>query len=167
MEHLLREPGILLPGSRIPSCTDPGAPGSLGGLALRSKLIAYLLWFFFGFIGVHRFYCGRIGTGILWLLTGGLAGIGWLVDLFLIPEMVREANAGYWSGQHRAGAFGPLPPPHPMVSEALQGQPAAVGAQSYRVVYCTRCGRPMRVPANPAGLPYACPGCYTVLMIPA
>ena len=135
---------------------------------MRSKLIAYLLWLPpLGIIGVHRFYCGRIGTGILWLLTGGLAGIGWLVDLFLIPEMVREANAGYWSGQHRAGAVGPLPPPHPIVSEALQGQPAAAAAESYRVVYCTHCGGPMRVPTNPAGTPYACPGCYTVLMIPA
>lgn len=134
---------------------------------MRSKLIAYLLWFPFGVIGVHRFYCGRIGTGILWLLTGGLAGIGWLVDLFLIPEMVREANAGYWSAQHRAGAVGPLPPPHPMVDGHGGDLSAAVAAESYRVVYCTRCGRPMRVPTNPTDVPYACPGCYTVLMIPA
>lgn len=60
----------------------------------RSILIAYLLWFFFGVFGVHRYYCGRYITGTIWLLTGGLFGIGWLIDLFLIPFMVNDDNAG-------------------------------------------------------------------------
>jgi hypothetical protein len=56
--------------------------------------IAYFLWFISGFgaLGFHRFYLGRIGTGLLWLFTGGLAGIGGLFDLFYIPTMVREEN---------------------------------------------------------------------------
>lgn len=56
--------------------------------------IAYLLWFISGFgaLGFHRFYLGRFGTGLLWLFTGGLAGIGSLVDLFYIPTMVRDEN---------------------------------------------------------------------------
>ena len=60
----------------------------------RSILIAYILWFFFGVLGVHRFYCGRYITGIIWLLTGGLCGIGWVIDIFLIPFMVNDDNVG-------------------------------------------------------------------------
>lgn len=65
-------------------------------LKMRSTGIAYLLWFLggFGVLGLHRFYAGRVGTGILWFFTGGLAGIGAFVDLFLIPGMVADANRG-------------------------------------------------------------------------
>ncbi len=48
----------------------------------RSRGIALVLCFFFGFFGVHRFYLGKIGTGVLYLLSYGLFGFGWLVDLF-------------------------------------------------------------------------------------
>jgi TM2 domain-containing membrane protein YozV len=63
---------------------------------MRSVGIAYLLWFFggFGVLGLHRFYTNRVGTGILWFFTGGLFGIGALIDLFLIPGMVANANRG-------------------------------------------------------------------------
>ncbi|HEY2378313.1 MAG TPA: TM2 domain-containing protein [Gemmatimonadaceae bacterium] len=47
-------------------------------------LVAFLLCFFFGVFGVHRFYAGKIGTGILELLTFGGFGIWWLVDMILI-----------------------------------------------------------------------------------
>jgi len=46
-------------------------------------------------LGFHRFYLGKNGTGILWLLTGGLGGIGGIYDLFTLPSQVREANIGY------------------------------------------------------------------------
>lgn len=55
-------------------------------------LVSYILsaaWFF-GLGGLHRLYNGKIGTGLLWLLTGGIFGIGQFVDVFLIPGMVNE-----------------------------------------------------------------------------
>jgi len=58
---------------------------------------SYLLWFgfLFGFAGLHRFYNGKIGTGLLWFCTGGLFGVGQFVDLFLIPGMVEEHYLKY------------------------------------------------------------------------
>lgn len=50
----------------------------------KSKLITLLLCFFLGYLGLHRFYAGKIGTAIIWLLTAGLFGIGWIVDFFII-----------------------------------------------------------------------------------
>jgi TM2 domain-containing membrane protein YozV len=50
----------------------------------RRILPALLLCFFLGVFGAHRFYAGKIGTGILELLTLGGLGIWWLVDMILI-----------------------------------------------------------------------------------
>lgn len=50
----------------------------------KSKVAAALFCFFLGALGIHRFYVGKIGTGILYLFTGGLCGIGALVDFIII-----------------------------------------------------------------------------------
>jgi TM2 domain-containing membrane protein YozV len=50
----------------------------------KSRLVALLLCFFLGCLGVHRFYAGKIGTGVVQLLTLGGFGIWALIDLILI-----------------------------------------------------------------------------------
>lgn len=50
----------------------------------KSKTTALILCIVFGFFGVHQFYVGKVGKGILYLFTCGLFGIGWLIDIFQI-----------------------------------------------------------------------------------
>jgi TM2 domain-containing membrane protein YozV len=63
----------------------------------HSKVIGYLLWIF-GFTGSHRFYYGKPISGTIWFFTGGLLLIGWIVDLFLIPSMNRQAERRFVAG---------------------------------------------------------------------
>ncbi|MBW5415602.1 TM2 domain-containing protein [Pseudomonas sp. MAG002Y] len=64
----------------------------------HSKVLGYLLWIF-GFLGAHRFYYGKPVTGTIWFFTLGLLGVGWLIDLFLIPSMDREADMRFQGGR--------------------------------------------------------------------
>jgi len=48
------------------------------------RIGAILITFFLGALGVHRFMTGKLGTGILWLISGGVFGIGWLVDFIVV-----------------------------------------------------------------------------------
>ncbi|MCM1168044.1 MAG: NINE protein [Ruminococcus sp.] len=50
----------------------------------KSKTTTLILCVALGYLGVHRFYTGKIKSGVLYLLTGGLCGVGWIVDLVLI-----------------------------------------------------------------------------------
>jgi len=63
----------------------------------HSKLIGYILWIF-GFMGAHRFYYGKPVTGTIYFFTLGLLGVGWIVDLFLIPRMDRQAELRFTAG---------------------------------------------------------------------
>lgn len=54
--------------------------------------VAYLLWFFLGGLGAHRFYLGQTAIGIIYLFTFGLCGFGLLADLFLLAGEVRRHN---------------------------------------------------------------------------
>jgi TM2 domain-containing membrane protein YozV len=74
----------------------------------KSVLVAYLLWFFLGGFGLHRFYLGRIVSGLAMLLIGLVSGaltfvligyvglafilLWWLLDALLIPGMARRSN---------------------------------------------------------------------------
>ncbi len=68
---------------------------------MKEKGIAYVLWFFLGSLSMHRFYLGKWGTGLLYLFTFQLFGIGWIIDLFLISGMVDRYNYehGYLQGR--------------------------------------------------------------------
>ncbi|MDR1352819.1 MAG: TM2 domain-containing protein [Treponema sp.] len=76
--------------------------------------IAYILWLMSGFgaLGFHRFYLGKIPTGLLWMFTGGLGMMGSIYDFFTLPGQVREANirnallSGAAGGKHGAGHGG-------------------------------------------------------------
>src|SRR4030042_1610067 len=63
------------------------------------KTIGYILWIF-GFLGAHRFYYGKPVTGTIYFFTLGLLLIGWIVDLFLIPSMDREADLRFKTGRY-------------------------------------------------------------------
>lgn len=63
----------------------------------HSKLVGYILWIF-GFMGAHRFYYGKPITGTIWFFTLGLLFVGWIIDLFLIPGMDRNADRRFIEG---------------------------------------------------------------------
>jgi TM2 domain-containing membrane protein YozV len=48
----------------------------------------------FGFCGLHRLYAGRWVSGLIWLFTGGLCGLGQLVDILFVPRMIEDHNEG-------------------------------------------------------------------------
>ena len=95
-----------------PTVALPQPPGP-GGLSTEAQMLieqrvtnegpsagaAYLLWFFLGLLGAHRFYLGKVGTGLVMLiLTISVIGlfitrIWWLIDAFLIPDMMRGKRA--------------------------------------------------------------------------
>ncbi len=61
------------------------------------KTIGYILWIF-GFMGAHRFYYGRAITGTIYFFTLGLLLVGWIIDLFLIPDMDAKADQRFMPG---------------------------------------------------------------------
>jgi len=63
----------------------------------HSILVGYLVWLL-GMFGAHRFYYGRPITGTIWFFTLGVFFVGWIIDLFLIPAMDREADWRYAPG---------------------------------------------------------------------
>ncbi len=86
----LRRDELAAGGAEPDEAAPAGAPGGNGAAGVnvspRKRLWATILalgWFV-GLGGLHRFYVGKIGTGLIWLLTGGLLGIGQLIDVIRI-----------------------------------------------------------------------------------
>lgn len=75
----------------------PQPPPQYAGVMLPPKSVgvayAMMLFTLVGVAGIQHFYIGKVGRGILWLLTFGLFGFGSLVDLFTLPGQVRQVNA--------------------------------------------------------------------------
>lgn len=67
----------------------------------RSRLLALLLCVFLGYLGAHRFYVGKTWTGLLWLVTGGLFGVGYIADIVSLSMGNFRDKEGlrlvYWS----------------------------------------------------------------------
>ncbi|WP_216904619.1 TM2 domain-containing protein [Synechococcus sp. CCY 9618] len=97
----------------------PGSASPAGLTALdrpaekRSVALSYLFWCtcFVGVCGLQRFYNRKPASGVLWLLTFGLCGIGQLLDLILVPDMVRQANQALLLEETLAGTAAVAYPP--------------------------------------------------------
>jgi len=63
----------------------------------HNLVVGYIIWIF-GFLGSHRFYYGKPISGTIYFFTLGIFFIGWIVDLFLIPGMEREADIRFTLG---------------------------------------------------------------------
>jgi len=62
----------------------------------KGLTVAVVLWFLLGILGIHRMYLGYVGLGILYLFTGGLCGIGWIVDgLLFLTGGLKPKNGDY------------------------------------------------------------------------
>src|SRR5262245_58389714 len=89
----MREPDVL--DVIAVDTTPPRAPARVEEpeeVPQKSLLWAYLFWLCLGLIGGHRFYLGRWLTGLLYLFTAGLYGLGFALDFFLLPWMVAHTN---------------------------------------------------------------------------
>lgn len=87
------------PAQPVPAPVPPPAPQFVVNVPQPvqpdrySVGIAYILLILLGAIGAHRFYIGKVGTGLLYLFTLGLLGVGLIFDLFTLGSQVRAQNA--------------------------------------------------------------------------
>lgn len=112
---------------------------------MKSSGTAYLIWFFFGLFGGHRFYLNYVGTGIIYLLTFGLFGIGWFIDLFLIPGMVERENMKAYMFYNRNNAGGQVT----IINAPMNNVGAGGGYPPQQVNYGPQAGYPQQAPSLP------------------
>jgi hypothetical protein len=63
---------------------DNNASDASTSVSSKSKVTTAILTVLLGELGIHRFYVGKIGTGLIYLFTCGIFGIGWIVDMILV-----------------------------------------------------------------------------------
>lgn len=86
-------PQIIINNLNTNTNTNIPSSGFNGYESPKSKWLAFLLCVVAGYFGIHRFYTGKIGTGILWACTGGLFSVGWFIDaIALICGKFRDSN---------------------------------------------------------------------------
>ncbi|SDA32563.1 TM2 domain-containing protein [Methylobacterium sp. UNC378MF] len=92
----------------------------------KSGFLAFILWGcgLFLLSGLHRFYVGRFWTGLLWFFTLGLCGVGQLIDLFRLGDMVRVANSEGGGGSSRH--FAPANTVAPVFNVTVNAGPAGM-----------------------------------------
>ena len=78
------QPNIVINNANTNTNTNTNVNPAMFGVRVKIKWVAFLLCLFLGYIGAHKFYEGRIGMGILYLLTVGLFGIGWFIDCIIL-----------------------------------------------------------------------------------
>ena len=124
----------------------------------KSRLVALLLCWFLGIFGAHRFYVGRIGSGVLYLCTEGLFGIGWLIDIILIATGEFTDDRGLklieWE-ELSSRKPKPEQPVYQQTTQPPQPMPIVPNSGINKALYCQTCGS-----ANEPGSTY-CSSCGT------
>lgn len=79
------QPNIVINNSNNNSNVNRNVNANARGYGrAKNKWLAFLLCLFVGYLGIHKFYEGKIGMGILYLFTMGLFGIGWVIDCIIL-----------------------------------------------------------------------------------
>ena len=73
------QPNIIINNTNTNTNTANAYPGRV-----KNKWLSFFLCLFLGYLGAHKFYEGRIGMGIVYLLTGGLFCFGWIIDCIIL-----------------------------------------------------------------------------------
>lgn len=76
--------GLVATAAVCPKCGTPTRNSTIGGVSDKSRTVASVLCFFLGGFGVHRFYVGKVGTGVAMIFTLGGLGIWVLIDFIMI-----------------------------------------------------------------------------------